>query len=46
MIDSHVLMYLTIKWKLPLRFSVAEDILLSYQYPALFFTSQSHAKEI
>ena len=47
MIDSHVfLVYLIIKWELPSRFSVAEDILLSYQYPALFFTSQSHAKGI
>ena len=45
-IDLHILGYLTIKWKLPSRFSVAEDILLSYQYPALFFTSQPHAKGI
>ena len=28
-IDSHVLVYLAIKWKLPSRFTVAEEILIS-----------------
>ena len=39
-IDSHVLVYLAIKWKLPLHFTGAEEILV---YPALLVTSKSHA---
>ena len=46
MIDSHDKVYLAIKWKLPMSFSVAEEILISYQYPALLFTSKSRAKGI
>ena len=42
-IDSHVLVSLAIKRKLSSRFYVAEETLISYQYPALLVTCKSHA---